>query len=235
MTFDSWMKKDTRLSDSSVLKYHGAIKGALSDWASEAGIIQGAILDITHQVTFDSAALKIRELPIFKQRNETGNSMYSNALNKYSEFLAALDVPSIGDDIEDIISDSSITATEKTRLVNARIGQGQYRKELISYWGQCAVTGYADPSMLVASHIKPWAHSTNAERLDKFNGLLLIPNLDRAFDQGLISFTEAGEVLISSSLENPEKLGINELLSVHCSTEHHAYMEYHRQNIFISA
>jgi len=32
--------------------------------------------------------------------------------------------------------------------------------------------------LLVASHIKPWADcTTDAERLDVFNGLLLAPNL----------------------------------------------------------
>ena len=51
--------------------------------------------------------------------------------------------------------------------------------------------------MLLASHIKPWRDSNHQERLDKFNGLLLLANLDKAFDLGFISFDDSGKVPIS--------------------------------------
>ena len=41
---------------------------------------------------------------------------------------------SIADDLKEITSDKSIDETEKERLVSSRIGQGQYRKNLIEYW-----------------------------------------------------------------------------------------------------
>ncbi|MGY0627740.1 MAG: HNH endonuclease, partial [Paraglaciecola chathamensis] len=113
-------------------------------------------------------------------------------------------------------------------------GQGQFRKSLLSYWGKCAVTGASDPALLLASHIKPWSKSNDIERLDRFNGLLLTPNLDRAFDQGLISFDPSGEILISSELKEPEKLGINESMKIYLETEHHNYMGFHRKNLFKS-
>jgi putative restriction endonuclease len=84
-----------------------------------------------------------------------------------------------------------------SELIKARIGQGAFRAKLIVLWGSCAVTGYKDLNLLVASHIKPWSVSSNSERLDVYNGLLLVPNLDKAFDSGFISFKESGEIMIS--------------------------------------
>jgi putative restriction endonuclease len=48
-----------------------------------------------------------------------------------------------------------------------------------------------------ASHIKPWCESTNEERLNGENGLLLTPSIDHLFDRGFISFEDNGELLIS--------------------------------------
>jgi len=105
---------------------------------------------------------------------------------------------------------------------------------LLSYWGNCAVTGASDPALLLASHIKPWSKSSDIERLDKFNGLLLTPNLDRAFDQGLISFDSLGNILISNEFKEPGKLGINKSMNIALEEEHQTYMEFHRENVFKS-
>lgn len=55
--------------------------------------------------------------------------------------------------------------------------------------------GLRHPSVLVASHAKSWASSTNAERLDEYNGLILAASIDRLFDAGLISFSDDGRLL----------------------------------------
>jgi len=146
----------------------------------------------------------------------------------------SLSVNSIADDIKEITSNKSINETEKTTLINSRIGQGQYRANLIEYWGGCAVTGYTDPAMLVASHIKPWACSSNRERLDKYNGLLLSPNIDKAFDKGYISFSETGSIIISSLFDQPEVIGINSSMCIKISNKHKSYLEFHRTNVFKS-
>ncbi|MBN1267665.1 MAG: HNH endonuclease, partial [Anaerolineales bacterium] len=90
--------------------------------------------------------------------------------------------------------------TEKTAVIQSRVGQGRFRRYLIDYWGGCAVTGANKIDLLKASHIKPWKVSSNKERLDVYNGLLLTPNLDSVFDQGFISFTQLGSILISEEL-----------------------------------
>ena len=89
-------------------------------------------------------------------------------------------------------------ATDAERLVVQRVGQDVFREGLLNLWeGQCAVTGLAVTELLRASHIKPWAAcETDAERLDVFNGLLLAPHLDAAFDRGFITVADDGEVVV---------------------------------------
>ena len=65
------------------------------------------------------------------------------------------------------------------------------------------------PTLLRASHIKPWRAASGAERLDKFNGLLLTPNLDLAFDQGLISFDDHGQILLGEDLDPDSARALN--------------------------
>jgi hypothetical protein len=91
--------------------------------------------------------------------------------------------------------------TEAERLVVQRIGQDIFRGALMDYWGgRCPITGIADPSLLRASHIIPWAESGDAQRLDVHNGLLLSALWDAAFDAGLVSFADDGTALAGPEL-----------------------------------
>ena len=77
--------------------------------------------------------------------------------------------------------------------------------------------------------------SDNIERLDVFNGLLLIPNLDSAFDNGLVSFDNEGKLIISDLLtsKDRDKLGIHPEMCVRkLDARHVKYLEYHRKNVF---
>jgi hypothetical protein len=128
-------------------------------------------------------------------------------------------------------------STEAERLVVQRVGQDLFRASLMDYWeGRCAVTGLAVPELLRASHIKPWAAcETDAERLDVFNGLLLAPHLDAAFDQGFITVGDDGAVIVSGKLptEAREVLGLADGLRVEGLAEgHRAYLAWHRAKEF---
>ncbi|MCK6548001.1 HNH endonuclease [Myxococcota bacterium] len=130
--------------------------------------------------------------------------------------------------------------TEAERLVIQRVGQDLFRQGLLDYWeGRCALTGLAIPELLRASHIKPWAHcETDAERLDIHNGLLLSPNLDAAFDQGFITLTDEGNLMLSPRLtaEARHLLGLNEGLATPRLTERHRiYLRHHRSQVFAAA
>lgn len=231
MIFEDWMLHKG-LSASTALKYDGAIKGALTEWCMENRLLEGPLTTVRSRMRFESIAKQIRELPIFHERNERGHHMYSSALLKYAEYLSEGFDSDIEADIETIIADPNISSTEKSSLVKARIGQGTFRQRLIGLWGGCSVTGFTDCNLLVASHIKPWSASTNAERLDKFNGLLLIPNLDKAFDSGLITFEVDGKIRISPQLSAPEVLGIVPELYVSLKPENDMYMNFHRTNVY---
>jgi 5-methylcytosine-specific restriction protein A len=125
--------------------------------------------------------------------------------------------------------------TDQQIVILSRIGQEKFRASLVSYWGKCAVTGCKKLELLRASHIKPWNEASDKERLDKYNGLLLIPNLDAAFDAGFISFDDDGRIMISNVLSNDDRdrLGINPQLCLSKVFEQHKkYLTYHRKYIF---
>lgn len=127
--------------------------------------------------------------------------------------------------------------TEAERLVVQRVGQNLFRDGLLDLWeGRCAVTGLAVPPLLRASHIKPWADcETDAERLDVYNGFLLAPHLDAAFDRGLMTVADDGAIVISDALEADARrlLGLDGQLHVRGITDgHRRYLPWHREHLF---
>lgn len=126
--------------------------------------------------------------------------------------------------------------TERESVVKARIGQGMFRKQLLEMWDGCAITGVKLPDVLRASHIKPWRDCTNAERTNRYNGLLLLPQYDHLFDKKLISFEDDGQLVRSPVLDRIPlgQLGIDEndrLRQV--SDAHLPFLRYHRESMFV--
>lgn len=123
--------------------------------------------------------------------------------------------------------------TDAERLVVQRVGQDIFRKSLEDYWQACcAVTGIKDRSLLRASHISPWADSTDAQRLDVYNGILLAAHLDAAFDKHLMTISPAGELLFSSSRLSQRGLALLRPRDpegpIRLSPQHQAYLAHHR-------
>ena len=129
-----------------------------------------------------------------------------------------------------------LSAKDREAVVKARIGQGRFREQLINHWNKtCAVTGCDALDLLIASHIKPWRESTSKEKLDVNNGLLLIPNLDAAFDKGYITFTDEGHLVASPLLSDSAKkcFGIlPEMRLAHIYPQHCEYISFHRRDVF---
>lgn len=123
-------------------------------------------------------------------------------------------------------------ATEAERLVVARVGQEIFRDALMRYWrGKCPLTGITDPALLRASHIKPWADcSSDAERMDAFNGLLLSALWDAAFDRHLVTFSEIGEPIYSKHLSEVGRRNLQAVAapSIPLSDAHRHYLKAHR-------
>lgn len=115
-----------------------------------------------------------------------------------------------------------------------RRGQKQFRNKLIERDKACVLCGLNNKNFLIASHIKPWRFSKHKERIDYNNGILLCPNHDKLFDNGYISFTLNGKILISKKLSDDEKvnMGINEKMSIEIGKKATKYFEWHRNNYF---
>lgn len=128
---------------------------------------------------------------------------------------------------------AGISRTERAALIQARIGQGAYRNDLLNIWGgRCALSGCSLAPVLVASHAKAWKHSSNQERLDPHNGLLLAASIDRLFDRGLISFDDQGRMLVSGSVsdEDLSRIGLDRTARLAGMTgRHRPYLRHHRQ------
>jgi putative restriction endonuclease len=125
------------------------------------------------------------------------------------------------------------TTTEIERLVVQRVGQDVFRDGLMEYWqGRCAITGLGVAAVLRASHIKAWADCTSdAERLDVHNGLLLAANLDALFDKHLISVGDDGVVLVAPGIAAADRalLGLTGVMKVSgLAHGHRGYLAGHR-------
>ena len=135
--------------------------------------------------------------------------------------------------VRQLISEN-ISETQKDQLIKARIGQGLFRNNVMAIEKVCRMTGISDYKFLIASHIKPWRDSTNQERIDGNNGLLLSPHIDKLFDQGWITFSDEGNVILSPRLS--ETIIKSWFISVDSvgsfNNSQKDYLLYHRQNIF---
>ena len=136
---------------------------------------------------------------------------------------------------QQLMCDQTIPETERAQLIKARRGQGRFRTNVESVEKACRLTGLKEKQFLIASHIKPWQVSSNYERLDGNNGLLLSPHIDKLFDKGWISFSDDGKVLV------PDHGLTNILTAWRVDPSYNVgtfnpiqrnYLEYHRDVIF---
>lgn len=123
--------------------------------------------------------------------------------------------------------------TERQAVIAARRGQGVFRALLDEHWGSCAVTGCTNRKLLRASHIQRWRDSSNVDRLNPDNGLLLAAHVDAAFDAGLISFDDDGHIRIDDKRLIPADakiIGIKPTMRLrHLKPEHLPFLARHRQ------
>jgi HNH endonuclease len=143
--------------------------------------------------------------------------------------------PGLDPDFQSYVA--TLSETERDSLIKVRVGQGTFRDGLFARWNGCSVTGCSAKQMLVASHIKPWSRcETTAERLGNSNGILLTPNLDRAFDRGLMSFDDKFQMLVSSKLAvgHRAQLGLTSgsLRIDKRGSDLLPFLQWHRQHIF---
>ena len=142
------------------------------------------------------------------------------------------DLPHLIGDLKVLIKHPSLDATERDQLIQARLGQGPFRDDVLARAGnKCAVTGSTVLQAIRASHIKPWRDCDHKERLDPNNGLALTGTLDALFDAHLITFQDDGAMQVSPSITDDEQkiLGLPMCLKIAVTAEMGAYLISHRK------
>ncbi len=123
------------------------------------------------------------------------------------------------------------TSTQTIAITTARLGQGRYRFDLEAIWGaKCSVTDISQSEALRASHILCWKESSDDQRLDPNNGLLLCGTLDALFDKGLISFEDNGAMLVSKMISKQDQrlMDIPQSIRLPLNPSQKQYLKIHR-------
>ena len=136
----------------------------------------------------------------------------------------------------DLRANQQIPETHRQALVLARRGQGLFRANVQRVERACRVTKVDRSEHLIASHAKPWRDSTNEERLDGENGLLLTPTIDHLFDKGFISFEDKGGLIVSpvADPQSLRRMGIapDQRINVGTFSEgQRSFLAFHRDNV----
>lgn len=128
--------------------------------------------------------------------------------------------------------------TMREALVQARWGQGLFRREVARFEICCRITKVDNPAHLIASHIKPWRDSDNEERLIAGNGLMLTPSIDHLFDRGFISFENSGDLIVSPVADGTsmKRMGVdtdNPPQARAFNTDQKHFLDFHRREILL--
>jgi hypothetical protein len=148
--------------------------------------------------------------------------------------------PTIDEDLDDSIQYEIFAKgiqgdLEKVQLTKARRGQGIFRTNVRLIEHRCRLTGVDNIKHLRASHIKPWKASSDSEKIDGHNGLLLSPHVDHLFDRGFITFRNSGDLLISKELSSAvlDKWSLNSIENVgEFNSKQSEYLDFHREVVF---
>ena len=163
--------------------------------------------------------------------------------------LAGRDVkPVSADDLEfwerrleqELVNDPTVKETERMAIIRARNGQGIFKQRVSEIESRCRITRVENPVHLVASHCKPWRDSTNEERLNGENGLLLTPSIDHLFDRGFIGFEDNGRLIISPVAHRPslQRMGIDTATVVNVggfTSGQKQFLEFHRNAVLLKS
>ena len=236
-TFYNWMIEIAGITKSTAQHYKSGLSACSKDFMNwfltEKPLVEMSLSEL------DVVIVKAFLNSNFVDKNTRGKRMYSNALKQYRNFLASNNGVLLDTKYEQFI-DSNVSETDRIALINARVGQGIFRENiLMKYNGTCIVTGIDDKRLLLASHVRPWSVSSNRQRLSSENGLLLSPLYDKLFDVGLITFSEEGYILCSKELDKKNidliKINKNKKYDLRTSSELLENLKYHQNTIFLGA
>ncbi|MHB1512349.1 MAG: HNH endonuclease [Acidiferrobacter sp.] len=222
-------------------RFIGYVGNKLSSHTSnpdrDGRVTNAALTRIIESPPLPDAALEKRYIAFCRQIGVSASK--AGAFGNKRKYWIPPDIADLLDTeaLVSIANNPKLSATDRMQLAKARLGQGRFRDGLLDYWTRCCVTLCPLHMVLRASHIKPWSKSSNRERLDMFNGLLLSPNADVLFDKGLISFKDSGEMLISPQVshETLQALIGKTEVKIDVTARHAKYLAYHRKHRFRAA
>jgi hypothetical protein len=141
---------------------------------------------------------------------------------------------------QQIVNDSTVRETDRVAIIRARTGQGLFKDRVSRIESRCRITSVENPVHLIASHCKPWRDSTNEERLDGENGLLLTPSIDHLFDRGFIGFENNGDLILSPVAHRPslQRMGIEITKVVNVggfTSGQKQFLEFHRNSVLLQS
>jgi putative restriction endonuclease len=142
--------------------------------------------------SFCSAALKsLKKYALYEQEIKAADiivAQESNPRTISKKLIIHFDLTKEGEDI--------VAVTKR------RKGQDYFRRMILTNYGcRCALTGIDIPQLLIASHIIPWEDKKHKQdRLNPCNGICLSALYDKAFDEGLISFSPSDYTVCFSSI-----------------------------------
>lgn len=187
---------------------------------------------LNSEKTLNEAEKELKKLLSNRKKPERALKDYFKYMTYFRDFLKSQYNPITTEEIEKCSSVENLVGKEKYALTKIRINQGAIRKNsLKKYNSRCAICNMNAEELLIASHIKAWTDSTESEKGDVDNILLLCPNHDALFDKHYISFDAFGQIIISPQInsENQKLLNINTDMHIELSDKMKDYMDYHRK------
>lgn len=181
-----------------------------------AAIIEEVLLFVNDEVKkmknnqqniFDYGNPGQRSYPLKNSCSAALNSLKKYAL--YEQEVKAADIIVAQESNPRTISKKLITHFDLTQegedvvaVTKRRKGQDYFRRMILTNYGsRCALTGIDIPQLLIASHIIPWEDKKHKQdRLNPCNGICLSALYDKAFDEGLISFSPSDYTVCFSSI-----------------------------------
>ena len=187
---------------------------------------------LNSEKTLNEAEKELKKLLSNRKKPERALKDYFKYMTYFRDFLKSQYNPITTEEIEKCSSVENLVGKEKYALTKIRINQGAIRKNALKkYNSRCAICNMNAEELLIASHIKAWTDSTESEKGDVDNILLLCPNHDALFDKHYISFDAFGQIIISPQInsENQKLLNINTDMHIELSDKMKDYMDYHRK------
>ncbi|MCZ4346444.1 HNH endonuclease [Devosia neptuniae] len=180
--------------------------------------------------TDQNGAIRCMDKACVKYVGPDGQRLFEYVLDDHRRIIGLKRPDEVGDAIAQVLSDGSISDTERAQLILARVGQGKFREAVLAKWdGGCAVSGSELVQALRASHIVPWRNASHQERLDPDNGIPLLATIDALFDVGLISFAADGAMLVKAEYhEAISSLSLPSALRTLPTVAMERYLQRHR-------